>query len=514
MSLRYLSYFSVYALQRFCLPSSIHSKYINVEVLQRYLPVGGVRIEDELLITPKGYENLTTAPKGDAMLEIIQQGNSNELLCTARSPSLRSINNKEQPAMVRAPGISTEKPESMLKPLARAATMPAEFKQRKSVDFELRNVPSSFSNSKRSLTTHERIQQWHQDRGLAVNPRNQSHARNSCASVCGESSKGVKHVYLVSDFRGATTPYPSSFEHPLPPCKKCTILCETLDRLRQNLSLSEQSSLSPGAQPQFVATNQKPYLEDVRSKSISPGKRTQQSYNNVTRSQQQERSVKPSVTCDVQRSPESMSRQDKTYPILENEQISLHKHWSVPSLGLQVSEGDSPHDISERTSQIEKATGACTYGRLAYISLPDEPKPENEVCVAEATAAKERVATEEQYYLRRQVDKTQHEARQVLDSAFRSSPTLDQVAQGEQKLYDLIVQTQKTSLDGEGCCLGTEQRNSSLVSTAIRKTQAENTRPLPEPKSCTRSYGRFGYATCDVHAVFSDDGASFATGSR
>jgi Xaa-Pro dipeptidase len=137
MSFRYLSYFSVYALQRFCLPSSIYSKYINVEVLQRYLPVGGVRVEDELLITPKGYENLTTAPKGDAMLEIIREGNPNELLCTARSPSLRSINKKGQPAMVRAPGISTEKPESMLKPLSRAATMPAEFKQRKSVDFEL-----------------------------------------------------------------------------------------------------------------------------------------------------------------------------------------------------------------------------------------------------------------------------------------------------------------------------------------------------------------------------------------
>jgi len=34
-------------------------------------PVGGVRIEDDILITSKGYENLTTAPKGDEALDII-----------------------------------------------------------------------------------------------------------------------------------------------------------------------------------------------------------------------------------------------------------------------------------------------------------------------------------------------------------------------------------------------------------------------------------------------------------
>ena len=61
-------YFSAYALQHFYLPSPVHSKYINTEVLKRYMPVGGVRIEDDILITSSGYENLTTAPKGDAML--------------------------------------------------------------------------------------------------------------------------------------------------------------------------------------------------------------------------------------------------------------------------------------------------------------------------------------------------------------------------------------------------------------------------------------------------------------
>ncbi|KAI8148702.1 peptidase M24, structural domain-containing protein [Fennellomyces sp. T-0311] len=39
------------------------SKYINVEALDKYKVVGGVRIEDNLVITEDGYINLTTAPK-------------------------------------------------------------------------------------------------------------------------------------------------------------------------------------------------------------------------------------------------------------------------------------------------------------------------------------------------------------------------------------------------------------------------------------------------------------------
>lgn len=34
-------------------------------------PVGGVRIEDDILVTKEGHENLTTAPKGDDALKII-----------------------------------------------------------------------------------------------------------------------------------------------------------------------------------------------------------------------------------------------------------------------------------------------------------------------------------------------------------------------------------------------------------------------------------------------------------
>ena len=48
-------------------------KYINEDVLNRYMQVGGVRIEDDILITKNGYENLTTAPKGKRMLKLIRE---------------------------------------------------------------------------------------------------------------------------------------------------------------------------------------------------------------------------------------------------------------------------------------------------------------------------------------------------------------------------------------------------------------------------------------------------------
>ncbi|EAW06267.1 aminopeptidase P family protein [Aspergillus clavatus NRRL 1] len=45
------------------LKSSESSKYIDTDVLERYWSVGGVRIEDNVLVTKDGYDNLTTTPK-------------------------------------------------------------------------------------------------------------------------------------------------------------------------------------------------------------------------------------------------------------------------------------------------------------------------------------------------------------------------------------------------------------------------------------------------------------------
>lgn len=50
------------------------AQYIDLGVAEAYISVGGVRIEDDILVTGTGYENLTTAPKGEEVLEVIRGG--------------------------------------------------------------------------------------------------------------------------------------------------------------------------------------------------------------------------------------------------------------------------------------------------------------------------------------------------------------------------------------------------------------------------------------------------------
>lgn len=54
------------------------SQYINVDMLNKYKSVGGVRIEDNLLITEDGYVNLTTVPKEIEEIESIMSQAGNE----------------------------------------------------------------------------------------------------------------------------------------------------------------------------------------------------------------------------------------------------------------------------------------------------------------------------------------------------------------------------------------------------------------------------------------------------
>jgi Xaa-Pro dipeptidase len=266
------SYFSVYALQHFYLSSPIHSKYINLEVLKRYLPVGGVRIEDDILITSKGYENLTTAPKGDAMLDIIRRGRSSFNPVPIRRQCGRTHSNEDELPLLHAPGISSTKPLSILRPIARAATMPAELEQRTSVDFEPFEGPSLFSNFKRSMTTDEKIHRWQQDRETTLLSRIQSAASCQSSAVCGGNIKEVKHVYLTSGSSRPGTTQNALCERYLPACKQCTILCETLERLRQNLSMPGQSSPKSEAKVDVMSRSPKVQSRD-HPNATSPAKR-------------------------------------------------------------------------------------------------------------------------------------------------------------------------------------------------------------------------------------------------
>ncbi|KAI0123862.1 putative Xaa-Pro aminopeptidase [Xylariales sp. AK1849] len=64
-------YFCKEYIEAYFLKRPEHAKYINTKVLDKYWDVGGVRIEDDILVTEDGHENLSWAPKGDEGLRII-----------------------------------------------------------------------------------------------------------------------------------------------------------------------------------------------------------------------------------------------------------------------------------------------------------------------------------------------------------------------------------------------------------------------------------------------------------
>lgn len=66
-------YFNGLVLSKYYYSNPSHAKFIDLKVLQRFIHLGGVRIEDDILITKDGNENLTTAPKGETMMMLLQQ---------------------------------------------------------------------------------------------------------------------------------------------------------------------------------------------------------------------------------------------------------------------------------------------------------------------------------------------------------------------------------------------------------------------------------------------------------
>lgn len=270
-------YFSTYALEHFYLPSPIHSRYIDIEVVQRYLLVGGVRIEDDILITSTGYDNLTTAPKGDAMFDIIRNGKSTKSsLSSYRQSSAQQKQSQMKLPLLRAPGLSNLTAEPALRPLARAATMPPEFKEHRSLDCKDFEENSLFSNFKRSMTTDDKIQHWRQTRAHAASGNKTISTDQSPLPVCGQLHPGTRHVYL-SGVSHCGPPAQCGLEHPdSPTCKPCMILVQTLDRLRHNLVKSEHNLLS-------ISTKTEP--DRLMTATLTGGKSARSEENKVQQAQ-------------------------------------------------------------------------------------------------------------------------------------------------------------------------------------------------------------------------------------
>ncbi|KAF5096483.1 hypothetical protein D0Z03_001605 [Geotrichum reessii] len=67
-------YFNKFLLEPY-LNDKNHLKYINKEVLDKYMSVGGVRIEDDVLVTKDGFENLTKITSDpDEVASIVKKG--------------------------------------------------------------------------------------------------------------------------------------------------------------------------------------------------------------------------------------------------------------------------------------------------------------------------------------------------------------------------------------------------------------------------------------------------------
>lgn len=181
------------------------------------------------------------------MLAIIRSGKSTaeEDSLSSYQPRVRRCSEDQQAPLLRAPGILTEEPSSILKPIARAATMPPRFKQAGTVEFEPFAGPSLFANFKRSMTTDERIQHWQQQRDSALAAEDQSRLNRLAASLCGDSIKDVRHIYTTREADGAPQSRSSPSRRPSTDCSKCVILSEALVRLRKNLTMSERSPAKP-----------------------------------------------------------------------------------------------------------------------------------------------------------------------------------------------------------------------------------------------------------------------------
>ena len=196
------------------------------------MSVGGVRIEDDILITSKGYENLTMAPKGDAMLSIIRGENRDLSLAMRPTTALRA--GTDDFPLFRAPGVPIETTPPGLRLTHQVPVLPAHSLQKRTDEANPRNLSSDFG---RFMTTDERVQHWRRSFHRSSFPQVPSPDLQKPNTLCGSASRNNKHKYI-----GDGCYLLQGQVEGLPHCTNCALLAQTLGRLRQNLAFSEQES--------------------------------------------------------------------------------------------------------------------------------------------------------------------------------------------------------------------------------------------------------------------------------
>ena len=191
------------------------------------------------------------------MLEIIQGHNAEFSNFPRWSPYHRTSAHEQ--TLRRAPGIANNAPEPILKPLSGTSGVgnKAETKERsrrESGDFEPFNGPSLFSSFNPVATrVPDHSHRQHASRG----PRAQRHEPQK--PVCGDDSSKYCHAYMdFSTPRGKVDVSPMHRHTPSqkPPCGKCAVLVQTLERLRHNFLDSNTESES--SQPRQARKPQPP----------------------------------------------------------------------------------------------------------------------------------------------------------------------------------------------------------------------------------------------------------------
>lgn len=354
-------YFSAYALQHFYLPSPVHSKFINTEALKRYLPVGGVRIEDDILITARGYENLTTAPKGEAMFEIIRQGKSKVKSSLAPTVAISQGKSKDVEApLLRAPGIPKEMTQLVQRPLTRSATLPADLKH-KNVELEPRAGPSLLSNFGRSMTTEEKIEQWRKKRSSKPATPSLTTTMGKVQPVCGDNHPGMQHIYMGDAPSMSSLPRTNPKSTDLSACKNCAILVQTLDRLRQNLASSAQ-----GSPPPVTATTQK---DNTRSPVLELGSKEVKVSTGAPSDTLEHRGIRRERVCS----------QPRSHPNLRSNQAKMPSPAQHTQLGFPTEVNASEEQLASCSPRSKDATTQPQPGlstTVSPLSLPS-PRPQH-----------------------------------------------------------------------------------------------------------------------------------------